>query len=149
MGDDIMQIKKVRPIAVIPQFQTEGAAAIDLCACIEETMLLTPETPVLIPTGIAIHIADKSVVGLIVPRSGLGFNYGVGLMNTVGVIDSDYQGEIMVKLRMTHGDSYRIQPNERIAQMFFVPVLRPIFEEVEEFSAVTERNVGGFGSTGK
>jgi dUTP pyrophosphatase len=70
-------------------------------------------------------------------------------MNTVGVIDSDYQGEIMVKLRMTHGDSYRIQPNERIAQMFFVPVLRPIFEEVEEFSAVTERGEGGFGSTGK
>jgi dUTP pyrophosphatase len=149
MGDDIMQIKKVKPSAVIPQFQTEGAAAIDLCACIDETMLLTPEIPALIPTGIAIHIADKSVVGLIVPRSGLGFNYGVGLMNTIGVIDSDYQGEIMVKLRMTHGDSYRIQPNERIAQMFFVPVLRPIFEEVVKFSLTTERGEGGFGSTGK
>jgi deoxyuridine 5'-triphosphate nucleotidohydrolase len=149
MGDDIMQIKKVRRNAIIPQFQTEGAAAIDLCACLNESWLLTPETSVLIHTGISIHIADKSVVGLIVPRSGLGFNYGVGLMNTVGVIDSDYQGEIMVKLRMTHGDSYRIQPNERIAQMFFVPVSRPIFEEVEEFSTVTERGVGGFGSTGK
>ena len=144
-----MQIKKVRPNAIIPQFQTLGAAAIDLCACIDETMLLTPETPVLIPTGIAIHIADKSVVGLIVPRSGLGFNYGVGLMNTAGVIDSDYQGEIMVKLRMSHGDSYRIQPNERIAQMFFVHVLRPIFEEVVKFSLTTERGEGGFGSTGK
>jgi dUTP pyrophosphatase len=144
-----IEIKKLRPTAIIPQFQTAGAAAIDLCACIDETMLLTPETPVLIPTGVAIHIADKSVVGLIVPRSGLGFNYGVGLMNTTGVIDSDYQGEIMVKLRMSHGDSYRIQPNERIAQMLFVPVLRPIFEEVVKFSLTTERGDGGFGSTGK
>jgi len=144
-----IEIMKLKQNAIIPQFQTAGAAAIDLCACIDETMLLTPETPVLIPTGIAIHIADKSVAGLIVPRSGLGFNYGVGLMNTTGVIDSDYQGEIMVKLRMSHGDSYRIQPNERIAQMLFVPVLRPIFEEVNEFSAVTERGVNGFGSTGK
>ena len=144
-----IEIKKLRPNAIIPQFQTAGAAAIDLCACIDETMLLTPETPVLIPTGVAIHIADKSVVGLIVPRSGLGFNYGIGLMNTTGVIDSDYQGEIMVKLRMSHGDSYRIQPNERIAQMLFVPVLRPIFEEVVKFSLTTERGDGGFGSTGK
>lgn len=143
-----MQIKKVRPNAIIPKFQTAGAAAIDLHACLDSSILLTPETPVLIPTGIAIHIADKSVVGLIVPRSGLGFNYGIGLMNTAGVIDSDYQGEIMVKLRMSHGDSYRIQDGERIAQMLFVPVLRPIFEEVDEFSSVTERGESGFGSTG-
>ena len=144
-----MQIKKLRENSIIPKFQTEGAAAIDLCACINETMLLTPEIPVLIPTGIAIHIADKSVVGLIVPRSGLGFNHGIGLMNTVGVIDSDFQGEIMVKLRMSHGDSYRIQPNERIAQMLFMPVHKVLFNEVAEFSTVTDRGINGFGSTGK
>ena len=143
-----MQLKKLRENAIVPEFKTAGAAAIDLHACIDNTELLTPEFPILIPTGIAIHIADKSVVGLIVPRSGLGFNHGIGLMNTIGVIDSDYQGEIMVKLRMTHGDSYRIQPNERIAQMFFVPVLRPIFEEVEDFTQTTERGLNGFGSTG-
>ena len=143
-----MQIKKVRPNAIIPKFQTAGAAAIDLHACLDCAVLLTPETPVLIPTGIAMHIADKCIVGLILPRSGHGFNYGIGLMNTAGVIDSDYQGEIMVKLRMSHGDSYRIQDGERIAQMLFVPVLRPIFEEVDEFSSVTERGESGFGSTG-
>lgn len=144
-----MQLKKLRDNAIMPEFKTAGAAAIDLHACIEGAELLTPEFPLLIPTGIAIHIADKSVVGLILPCSSHGFNYGIGLMNTASVIDSDYQGEIMVKLRMTHGDSYRIQPNERIAQMFFVPVLRPIFEEVDEFTETTERGLSGFGSTGK
>lgn len=143
-----MQIKKLRPNAIIPKIQTDGAGAIDLHACLDSAVLLTPETPVLIPTGIAMHIADKCIVGLILPRSGHGFNYGIGLMNTAGVIDSDYQGEIMVKLRMTHGDSYRIQPGERIAQMMFVLVYKPFFDEVEEFDDLTKRGVSGFGSTG-
>lgn len=144
-----MKIKKLRSNAVIPAYKTTGAAAIDLHACIVETVLLTPENPVMIPTGLAIHIANNNLVGLIVPRSGLGATYGIGLMNTMGVIDSDYQGEIMVKLKMTHGDSYRVQPNERIAQMLFVPVQQVTFEEVEEFDETTERGQGGFGSTGK
>lgn len=144
-----MQIKKLRPNAIIPKMQTAGAAAIDLHACLDSAVLLTPETPVLIPTGIAMHIADKCIVGLILPRSGHGFNHGIGLMNTAGVIDSDYQGEIMVKLRMSHGDNYRIQPGERIAQMMFVLVYRPFFDVVDEFDDITERGVDGFGSTGK
>jgi dUTP pyrophosphatase len=144
-----MQIKKLRPNAIIPKIQTAGAAAIDLHACLDSSILLTPETPALIPTGIAIHIADKSLVGLILPRSGHGFNYGIGLMNTAGVIDSDYQGEIMIKLRMSHGDSYRIQDGERIAQMMFVLVYKPFLDVVDEFDDITERGNNGFGSTGK
>lgn len=144
-----MQIKKLRPSAIIPKIQTAGAAAIDLHACLDSSILLTPENPALIPTGIAIHIADKSLVGLILPRSGHGFNYGIGLMNTAGVIDSDYQGEIMIKLRMSHGDSYRIQDGERIAQMMFVLVYKPFLDVVDEFDDITERGVNGFGSTGK
>lgn len=143
-----IEIKKVNENAIIPEYKTTGAAAVDLCACIDAPLLLTPETPVLIPTGIALNMGEENVVALIVPRSGLGFNHGIGLMNTVGVIDSDYQGEIMVKLRMSHGDSYRIQPNERIAQMLFMPVHKVLFNEVVEFSTVTERGVNGFGSTG-
>lgn len=143
-----IEIKKVNENAIIPEYKTSGAAAVDLCACIDAPLLLTPETPVLIPTGIALNMGEENVVALIVPRSGLGFNNGIGLMNTVGVIDSDYQGEIMVKLRMSHGDSYRIQPNERIAQMFFMPIHKVLFNEVTEFSTVTERGDNGFGSTG-
>ena len=143
-----IEIKKLNENAIIPEYKTSGAAAVDLCACIDAPLLLTPETPVLIPTGIALNMGEENVVALIVPRSGLGFNHGIGLMNTVGVIDSDYQGEIMVKLRMSHGDSYRIQPNERIAQMLFMPVHKVLFNEVTEFSTVTERGVNGFGSTG-
>lgn len=144
-----IEIKKLNENAIIPEYKTSGAAAVDLCACIDAPLLLTPETPVLIPTGIALNMGEENVVALIVPRSGLGFNYGIGLMNTVGVIDSDYQGEIMVKLRMSHGDSYRIQPNERIAQMLFMPVHKVSLNEVSEFSMVTERGENGFGSTGK
>lgn len=144
-----IEIKKVNENAIIPEYKTSGAAAVDLCACIDAPLLLTPETPVLIPTGIALNMGEENVVALIVPRSGLGFNHGIGLMNTVGVIDSDYQGEIMVKLRMSHGDSYRIQPNERIAQMLFMPVHKVLFNEVTEFSSITDRGDNGFGSTGK
>lgn len=144
-----IKIKKLNKNAIIPEYKTSGAAAVDLCACIDAPLLLTPETPVLIPTGIALNMGEENVVVLIVPRSGLGFNHGIGLMNTIGVIDSDYQGEIMVKLRMSHGDSYRIQPNERIAQMLFMPVHKVLFNEVIEFSSTTERGDNGFGSTGK
>ena len=144
-----IEIKKVNENAIIPEYKTSGAAAVDLCACIDAPLLLTPETPVLIPTGIALNMGEENVVALIVPRSGLGFNHGIGLMNTVGVIDSDYQGEIMVKLRMSHGDNYRIQPNERIAQMLFMPVHKVLLNEVAEFSMVTDRGDNGFGSTGK
>jgi len=144
-----IEIKKVNENAIIPEYKTSGAAAVDLCACIDAPLLLTPETPVLIPTGIALNMGEENVVALIVPRSGLGFNHGIGLMNTVGVIDSDYQGEIMVKLRMSHGDSYRIQPNERIAQMLFMPVHKVLFNEVVKFSLTTDRGDNGFGSTGK
>lgn len=136
-----MQIKKLRPNAIIPNIQTDGAATIDLHACLDSAVLLTPETPVLIPTGIAMHIADKCIVGLILPRSSHGFNYGIGLMNTIGVIDSDYQNEIMVKLCMTHRDNYRIQPGERIAQMMFVLIYKPLLDEVEEFDDLTKRKV--------
>jgi len=136
----------------LPSYQSDMAAGIDLHACLEAPLSLAPQSPAqLIPAGIAIHIADPSVAALIVPRSGLGHRHGLVMGNLVGVIDADYTGPIMVSAwnRSAPGSApVVINPGERIAQMLFVPILRPVFEVVEEFGTVTARGAGGFGSTG-
>jgi dUTP pyrophosphatase len=136
----------------LPRYQSEMAAAIDLHACLDETLSLPPGAPAqLIPAGLAVHMADPHMAALIVPRSGLGHKKGLVVGNLVGVIDADYLGPIMVSAwnRNPPGsDPLMIAPGERIAQMLFVPILRPGFRVVEAFSRSTSRGEGGFGSTG-
>ncbi len=132
----------------LPQPSTDGSAGIDLRAMISETATLWPGgAALLIPTGIAINIKDPGYAGILLPRSGLGHKNGVILGNSVGLIDSDYQGQIMVSLWNRSDDIYRIRPGERIAQLVIVPVARPVFTIVDEFYE-TKRGASGFGSTG-
>ncbi len=132
----------------LPQPSTDGSAGIDLRAMINETVTLWPGgAALLIPTGLAINIKDPGYAGVILPRSGLGHKNGVILGNSVGLIDSDYQGQIMVSLWNRSDDIYRIRPGERIAQLVIVPVVRPVFVIVDEFYE-TKRGASGFGSTG-
>lgn len=132
----------------LPQYATPGSAGMDLRACIEAPISLSPGQTVLIPTGIAIHLADSSLAAMILPRSGLGHKHGVVLGNLVGLIDSDYQGELMISCWNRGSSAFSIEVGERIAQMVIVPVVQPKFERVEEFSN-SERGAGGFGSTGR
>lgn len=150
-----MQIKIIDPRLAdwgLPDFQSEGAAAIDLVACIEDTMLIDAQAPsVLVNSGIAISFGDLSIAGLVLPRSGLGHKKGLVLGNTVGLIDPDYDGEILISVwnRSAIGTPpLEINPGERIGQMVFVPIVRPTFEIVENFTNQTGRGAGGFGSTG-
>ena len=142
-----LRMKKVRPEAQLPQRQTEGAAGYDLRACVEAPVTLEPGEGYSFPTGLAGEI-PQGLVGLIFCRSGLGVKHGVSLPNCVGVIDSDYRGELIVPLRNFGDKAYTIQPGERIAQLVLVPVFLPPVAEVEELSE-TQRGTGGFGSTGK
>ncbi len=136
----------------LPSYQSEMAAAIDLHACVEEPLRLAPQSPArLIPAGIALHMGQSGMTALIVPRSGLGHKQGLVMGNLVGVIDADYTGPIMVSAwnRAAPGTPpVVIQPGDRIAQMMFVPLLRPAFTVVEAFAKTTARGAGGFGSTG-
>jgi len=136
----------------LPIYQSDMAAGIDLHACIDAPLSLAAQSPAqLISAGIALHIGDASVTALIVPRSGLGHRHGLVVGNLVGVIDADYTGPIMVSAwnRSAAGSApVVINPGDRIAQMLFVPVLRPVFEVVDAFATVTARGAGGFGSTG-
>jgi len=132
----------------LPSYATDGAAAVDLRACLAESRTIHPGETVLIPSGIAISIHDPGLVALLVPRSGLGIKHGIVLANTVGVIDSDYQGEIGIGIFNRGSVPYTIEPGERICQMMFVPVTQVALEVVSEFSMQTERGTGGFGSTG-
>ncbi|MSN25747.1 MAG: dUTP diphosphatase [Geobacter sp.] len=132
----------------LPRYATDGAAAVDLRACLTESRTVHPGETVLIPSGIAINIHDPGLVALLVPRSGLGIKHGIVLANTVGVIDSDYQGEIGIGIFNRGAVPYTIEPGERICQMMFVPVTQVALEVVSEFSMETERGTGGFGSTG-
>lgn len=136
----------------LPRYQSEMAAAVDLHACLDAPLALEPGAPAqLIPAGIAIHIGHPNVAAIILPRSGLGHRKGLVLGNLLGLIDADYQGELLISTwnRNAPGTPpITIDPGERIAQMLFVPVLRPTFTTVETFSAATARQAGGFGSTG-
>lgn len=131
----------------LPHYATQGSAGLDLRACLSEPMELQANTTQLIPTGIAININDSKIAATILPRSGLGHKHGIVLGNLVGLIDSDYQGEIFISCWNRGQSSFTIQPGERIAQLVFLPVIRAQFETVTEFDA-TERGAGGFGHTG-
>lgn len=131
----------------IPQHATAGAAGVDLRACIDESIELQPGQTILVKTGIAVYIADPHFAGLILPRSGLGHKHGIVLGNLVGLIDSDYQGELMVSVWNRGQSSFTLQPGERMAQYVLVPVVQTQFEVVQEFEE-TERGDGGFGHTG-
>lgn len=132
----------------LPDYATNGSAGMDLRACLDENLTLNPGETVLIPTGIAIHIDDPALAAMILPRSGLGHKHGIVLGNLVGLIDSDYQGQIFVSCWNRGDTAFEIVVGERIAQMLFVPVVQVGFEQVTEFSA-SERGSGGFGHTGR
>lgn len=132
----------------LPTYATGGSAALDLRACLAQPVTVQPGETVLIPSGIAISIHDPGLVALLVPRSGLGIKHGIVLANTLGVIDSDYQGEIGIGIVNRGSAPYTIEPGERICQMMFVPVTQVALELVAEFSKETDRGAGGFGSTG-
>ncbi len=132
----------------LPAYATTGSAGLDLRACVDATLTIEPGQTVLIPTGLAIHIGDPGVAAVILPRSGLGHKHGIVLGNLVGLIDSDYQGPLMVSCWNRGSTSFTVQPLDRIAQLVFVPVLQASFRVVDEFDA-SSRGSGGFGSTGR
>jgi len=132
----------------LPRYATAGSAGLDLRACIAGPLVLRPGEAQLIPTGIAIHLDDAGYAALLLPRSGLGHRHGIVLGNLVGLIDSDYQGQLMVSCWNRGGEPFTVQPLERIAQMVIVPVVQASLNIVEEFAAST-RGAGGFGSTGQ
>ena len=132
----------------LPQYATAGAAGMDLRACVAAPLALSPGEAQLIPTGIAIFVEDPGLAALILPRSGLGHKHGIVLGNLVGLIDSDYQGQLMVSCWNRGSAQYTIQPGERIAQLVIVPVLQVELAVVEDFAATT-RGAGGFGSSGQ
>ena len=141
-------IKRLDPRAVIPSYQTAGAAAMDLTAVLDAPVTIAPRQLVSIPTGLAIALPDKGWVALVFARSGLGTRHGISPSNCVGVIDSDYRGEIRVGLTNFSDEPYTIQPGDRIAQLMVTPVAQAAVVETDELPA-TERGSGGFGSTGK
>lgn len=131
----------------LPAYATPGSAGLDLRACLDAPLVLEPGATVLIPTGLSIHIGDPGLAALILPRSGLGHKHGIVLGNLVGLIDSDYQGPLMVSCWNRGNTAFTIPPMERIAQLVIVPVVQASFRVVDSFEA-SERGVGGFGSTG-
>ena len=131
----------------LPEYATSGSAGVDLRACLDEPLELLPGQTELVPTGMAMHIEDEGLAAVLLPRSGLGHKHGIVLGNLVGLIDSDYQGQVCVSCWNRGNDSFRIEPGQRLAQMIFVPVEQVEFEIVEEFDE-SERGGGGFGHTG-
>ena len=132
----------------LPQYATPGSAGLDLRACVDAPLTLNPGQCELIPTGIAIHIADPGYAAVILPRSGLGHKHGIVLGNLVGLIDSDYQGQLFVSTWNRGNTPFVVNPMERLAQLVIIPIMQVEFNVVEEFGA-SDRGVGGFGSTGK
>lgn len=131
----------------LPDYATDGSAGLDLRACIEQEMTIAAGQTELIPSGMAINIADTGIAAVLLPRSGLGHKHGIVLGNLTGLIDSDYQGQVFVSIWNRSDTSFTIRPGDRIAQMVFIPVIQCHFAEVEEF-ATSERGDGGFGHTG-
>ena len=141
-------MKKVRENAIIPKRATAGSAGLDLCACIDEPLTVKAGERAVIPSGIAIALESSEVVALVFARSGLAIKHGISLSNSVGVIDSDYRGEICVGIINTSREDYTVNPGERIAQLVLAPVIPAEPVEVESLDE-TERGAGGFGSTGR
>jgi dUTP pyrophosphatase len=132
----------------LPQYATAGSAGLDLRACLKQPLMLAAGDSSLIPSGIAIHIADPGYAAVLLPRSGLGHKHGIVLGNLVGLIDSDYQGEVLVSCWNRGREAFTIQPGERIAQMVILPVVQAQFEVVEDFEQ-SQRGAGGFGHSGR
>ncbi|STX50393.1 deoxyuridine 5'-triphosphate nucleotidohydrolase (dUTPase) (dUTP pyrophosphatase) [Legionella busanensis] len=132
----------------LPTYATEGSAGLDLRVCIDEPLQIAPQETVLLPTGLAIYIADPDLAAVILPRSGLGHKHGIVLGNLVGLIDSDYQGELKISCWNRNQEHFTVHPGDRIAQLVFLPIVRAEFKVVDNFSA-TDRGEGGFGSSGR
>ena len=143
-----LRVLDERVRSLLPAYATAGAAGMDLRACIAEPLTIAPGDTHLVPTGIAIHIGDPAFAALILPRSGLGHKHGIVLGNLVGLIDSDYQGELMISCWNRGAAPFRVEPGERIAQLVVVPVVQAEFDVVESFAA-SDRGSGGFGHTGR
>ena len=150
--EQFIQVKlldsKIGDSIPFPTYASDGSAGLDLRVCSDKTIVIEPGQVELLSTGIAVYLADPGFAAMLLPRSGLGHKHGIVLGNLVGLIDSDYQGELKVSCWNRGQQSYEIQPGERIAQMVIVPVVRANFKFVEEFAA-TERSQGGFGSSGR
>jgi dUTP pyrophosphatase len=132
---------------MLPKYATSGSAGLDLRAAIEEALIIKPNSTVLVPTGIAIYIADNRYCGMILPRSGLGHKHGIVLGNLVGLIDADYQGELFISIWNRSQDDFTVNPLDRVAQLVIVPVMQVGFEIVDSFTT-SVRGIGGFGSSG-
>lgn len=143
-----IKILDARLLDAPPMYSTAGAAGLDLRACVDSPITLGPGASELVPSGIAIHLADPQLAAIVLPRSGLGHKHGIVLGNLVGLIDSDYQGQVMVSLWNRSKETFTINPMDRIAQLVVVPVVQVKLNVVEEFTT-SRRGAGGFGSTGK
>ena len=143
-----LQVLDARMAGHLPAYATPGSAGLDLRACIDAPLVIAPGQTVLIPTGLALHIADPALAAMVLPRSGLGHKHGIVLGNLVGLIDSDYQGPLMVSCWNRSDTPFTIAPLERIAQLVIVPVVQALFRRVDSFGS-SQRGEGGFGSTGK
>ena len=144
----MLNVKRLRPAALLPKRATAGSAGYDLFACLEEALVIPAGETRMVPTGIAIDVGSPELVAFIFARSGIAVKHGVAPANCVGVVDSDYRGEVMVGLHNHSSKDYTIQPEERVAQLVLMPVALPQVQECEELSD-TGRGAGGFGSTGK
>jgi dUTP pyrophosphatase len=144
-----VKVMDPRLVGQLPEYATPGSAGLDLRACLDAPLTLAPNAWQLVPTGLAIHLADPAYAAMILPRSGLGHKHGIVLGNLVGLIDSDYQGQLMVSAWNRSDVAFTIEPMERIAQLVIVPVVQARLNVVTDFAAATERGVGGYGSTGR
>jgi dUTP pyrophosphatase len=144
-----LKILDPRMAEQLPAYGTPGSAGLDLRACVDAPLVLQPGQAQLIPTGLSLHLADPGLAAMILPRSGLGHKHGIVMGNLVGLIDSDYQGPLMVSCWNRGQEAFTIQPMDRIAQLIIVPVVQADFRLVSDFGTATQRGEGGFGSTGK
>lgn len=144
-----VKVMDSRLVGQLPEYATPGSAGLDLRACLDAPLTLEPNAWQLVPTGLAIHLADPGYAALILPRSGLGHKHGIVLGNLVGLIDSDYQGQLMVSAWNRSDVAFTIEPMERIAQLVIVPVVQARLNVVTDFESTTERGAGGYGSTGR
>jgi dUTP pyrophosphatase len=146
----VVDVKVLDPrmAGLLPAYATPGSAGLDLRACLDAPLVLEPGQAALVPTGLAIHIGDPGLAAMLLPRSGLGHKHGIVLGNLVGLIDSDYQGPLMVSCWNRGSAAFTVQPLERIAQMVIVPVVQAAFRRVDDFAS-SARGEGGFGSTGR
>jgi len=144
-----LKIMDPRMVEHLPAYATPGSAGLDLRACLDAPLTLAPNAWQLVPTGLAVHLADPAYAAMLLPRSGLGHKHGIVLGNLVGLIDSDYQGQLMVSCWNRSPTAFTIEPMDRIAQMVIVPVVQAQFRVVDDFDAASERGAGGYGSTGR